>query len=197
MREIVYVLTNEAMPGYIKIGKTTDLERRMKELDNTSAPLPFECFYACVVKDMGFVEKQLHEAFSHNRVRSNREFFELSPVQAAAALKLVELENVTPGIDIIESKEDQAALDKARSRRSNFKFSLLNVPIGSELSFISDEKIKAVVVDDRHIKVNEKVTSTSRSAAELTNSKSQLRGSLYWLYEGETLDDRRRRIETE
>lgn len=34
----VYVLTNPAMDGYVKIGKTTNLLQRLKSLDNTSSP---------------------------------------------------------------------------------------------------------------------------------------------------------------
>jgi len=79
MHEIVYVLINEAMPGYVKIGKTTDLEQRMRSLDNTSLPLPFECFYAVQVDDANHVEKHLHDAFEDSRVRKNREFFEIAP----------------------------------------------------------------------------------------------------------------------
>ena len=52
MSGIVYILTNEAMEGLIKIGKTnTSVEQRIKELDNTSLPLPFQCFYAGEVHD--------------------------------------------------------------------------------------------------------------------------------------------------
>ena len=185
------------MPNYIKIGITSDLERRLRELDNTSVPLPFECFYACIVKDKAFVEKQLHEAFADHRVRSTREFFELSPVRAASALKLAEVENITPGIDIVESKEDQVALDKARIRKPNFNFRLLDIPPGSELTFIYDEKIKAIVIDDRHIKVGEDITTVSITAVKLTNSRVPLNGTLYWLFEGETLSDRRIRLESE
>lgn len=91
MDNIIYILINEAMPGYVKIGKTGDLEQRVRSLDTTSVPLPFECFYACSVKNADFVERQLHEAFADNRVRSSREFFEIAPERAIAILKLVEL----------------------------------------------------------------------------------------------------------
>ena len=63
MQEIIYILINEAMPGYVKIGKTNNLEQRIRSLDTTGVPLPFECFYACTVTDSAFVERQLHDSF--------------------------------------------------------------------------------------------------------------------------------------
>lgn len=38
---IVYVLINDAFDGYLKIGKTSNSEQRLKQLNNTSVPLPF------------------------------------------------------------------------------------------------------------------------------------------------------------
>jgi len=62
MDEIIYILINEAMPGYIKIGLTNnDLIGRIKGLDNTSVPLPFECFYAARVKNAKETERLLHD----------------------------------------------------------------------------------------------------------------------------------------
>jgi len=66
MSNIVYVLINEAMPGYVKIGITDNLERRIRELDNTSIPLPFECFYACTVESAANVEKLIHMVRDHH-----------------------------------------------------------------------------------------------------------------------------------
>ena len=34
------------MPDIIKVGITEYLDRRIRELDNTSTPLPFESYYA-------------------------------------------------------------------------------------------------------------------------------------------------------
>ena len=50
MHEIIYILINEAMPGYVKIGRTTDLNQRLRSLYRTQVPLPFEVFYACIVE---------------------------------------------------------------------------------------------------------------------------------------------------
>ena len=49
-KEIIYVLTNSAMEGYVKIGRTTNLDQRLSSLDNTSVPLPFECVFAIEVE---------------------------------------------------------------------------------------------------------------------------------------------------
>ena len=49
------------MPDLIKVGITEDLERRMKELDKTGIPLPFECFYAVEIDEtfaMAFLNLQ-------------------------------------------------------------------------------------------------------------------------------------------
>ena len=52
----VYILTNESMPDIIKIGITDNLSRRLRDLDNTSTPLPFECFYAVEVEDASVID---------------------------------------------------------------------------------------------------------------------------------------------
>ena len=80
MPEVIYVLTNEAMPGLIKIGITNgDVSERIKQLDNTSIPLPFECFYAAEVTDAAKAEKAIHTAFGDHRVRPSREFSSSPP----------------------------------------------------------------------------------------------------------------------
>ena len=185
------------MPGYVKIGKTTtDLERRVRELDTTSVPLPFECFYACTVKDAAFVERQLHDAFLDHRVRSSREFFEISPERAVAALKLAEIENVTPKKDFVETQEDQQALNQARTRRAVFNFKMVDIPIGAELVFSRDEDIKAQVIDNRLIMFNGEIVSLSTSAQKILGYDYGIAGTDYWMYDGETLDERRRRFES-
>lgn len=198
MNEIIYVLINEAMPGYVKIGRTgTELEQRVRELSgSTSIPLPFTVFHASIVRNAKFVEEQLHNAFDNDRINPRREFFTIDPERVVAALKLAEIEDITPNKDIVDSTEDQRALNQARERLSRFNFKLAQIPAGSEIQFLQDETIKAIVADDhKHIKWNGEVTSVSDAAWKILKYKYRPQGTRYWLFEGETLDARRRRIE--
>ena len=63
---VIYVLVNSAFENYVKIGRTTNLEHRLRSLDNTSVPLPFRCVYAVEVDDENDVERLLHQAFADN-----------------------------------------------------------------------------------------------------------------------------------
>lgn len=53
MPNIIYILTNEAMPGMVKVGLTNDsVEARITHLSSsTGVPLPFECYFAAEVSD--------------------------------------------------------------------------------------------------------------------------------------------------
>jgi hypothetical protein len=187
------------MPGYVKIGKTQNIEGRIRSLDNTNMPLPFSCFFAAEVEKIDFVERQLHDAFGDHRVRSNREFFRLSPERAVAAIMLVTHRDVTPGKDFVETEEDQRALDRARQRRSVFRFSLVGIPVGATLTFTRDSNITCTVVDDRKVSFEGELLSLS-IAADLALKKvgvnwKSVQGPAHWEYDGETLDERRIRLE--
>ena len=115
---IVYVLTNAAFDGYVKIGKTTNLEQRLRSLDNTSVPLPFRCVYAVEVDDEAEVERRLHQTFADNRTRITREFFEVDAQRVISAMKLTRGKDVTPKDDIAEDEEGLKAIEKAARKPS-------------------------------------------------------------------------------
>lgn len=198
---VVYVLSNPAMDGYIKIGKTTNLEQRLKSLDNTSTPLPFRCIFAIEVEDMDQVERLAHQTFKRDRVRSNREFFEIDEEQAVAALKMTGGRNVTPANDLAEDDEALDALDKATQKRSRFKFSMLNIKPGEELEYVRDSSVIAKVIDDTSIEVDGNLTSLSQAALELLHREGvqwkTVQGPSYWTFGGVTLTELRRQLEDE
>jgi len=192
---IVYILTNQSMPETVKIGITDNLERRIKELDNTSVALPFECYYAVEVKDASKIEKKIHEGLDDKRIRQNREFFNTSPEIAKSILEIAEVmggKNVTPKKDIVETPQDQQALDSARKRRINY-FGILGISKGTILTFSKDKNITCEVSNNGKVIFRGKETSLSGSALIITNEMGydwgQVQGAGYWCYQGKTLRD--------
>ena len=199
---IVYILTNESMPETIKIGITDNLERRIKELDNTSTPLPFECFYAVEVEDAFAIERKMHQGLDDYRIRQNREFFNCAPERAKSLLEIAELmggRDVTPTEVIVETPQDAQALDTAHNKRKRFNFQMLDIDSGETLTFKKDETITATVIDDQ--KINFRGESTSLSAAadtvlrELGYDWTSVQGPRWWCFEGKTLSDLRNEME--
>ncbi len=197
---VIYILQNEAMPGYIKIGMTTtSIEQRMRELDSSGVPLPFECYHAALVADVGKVEKLMHDTFADRRVRNRREFFTIDAERARSAVLLAQLEDVTPKSDVVENDDDQMALNKARTFRGRFNFDMVDIPVGSILTFTKGVNIICKVLDHKYVEFEGERLTLSGSALIVINrmdySWKQIAGPNYWKFEDETLAERRIRME--
>lgn len=85
----VYILTNEAMPGLVKIGLTTrNPKERAAELSGASGvPLPFAVAWSRAVSDCAFVETAVHRMLDDRRVNGKRESFR---VDIATARQVIE-----------------------------------------------------------------------------------------------------------
>lgn len=91
----VYAMTNPGMPGLVKIGRTIDPEFRALQLSRlTAVPASFDLVYASdILDDAALVEAMVHSALRKRRFRQNREFFRVSPEEAAMAIQSAALMN--------------------------------------------------------------------------------------------------------
>ena len=198
---IIYILTNPAMPGLVKIGKTKKLKQRLRGLDITPVPLPFRCAYAARVTNVDAAEKLLHDAFGDRRVRDNREFFEIDPMRVISALKLAGGKEVTPNDDIAKDEGGVEAANRVTSLQPVFYFGNVNVPVGSILTFSEDETITAVVQNRKKVEFEGELKSLSAAAVIVLNRRGRnwknVNGLQYWVYDGETIHERRARMERE
>ena len=194
----VYILTNEAMPGYIKIGLTENLvSERVVQLDNTSVALPFQCYYAARVDDNRRVERALHTAFGDFRVRPNREFFKMDPYKVKAILEVLAIEDVTPKNELVATVEDSEALKTVSIKAGRFRFSSAGIPIGSTLNFVKDLNLTAIVEEDSWVVFAGEKHSLTTAALEALKkcgyNWSSVQGPEYWLYNGESVGSLRAR----
>jgi len=194
----VYILTNEAMPGYIKIGLTDKpVSERVLGLDNTSVAVPFQCYYAARVDNNQKVERALHTAFGDFRVRPNREFFKMDPYKVKAILEVLAIEDVTPKNELVATAEDAQALRTVGIKAGRFRFSSAGIPIGATLNFVKDLNLISTVEEDSWV-VFEGVKHSLTTAALEALKKcgynwSSVQGPEYWLYNGESVGSLRAR----
>jgi len=98
-QELVYLLSNESIPGWVKIGRTNQVDRRLSELYNTSVPLPFKLEDSIQTKSLresSELEKSIHSIIDtinpnlrRNTEANRREFFKLTTDQGKEVFNLV------------------------------------------------------------------------------------------------------------
>lgn len=197
---IVYVLTNSAMPGLVKIGRTNraTVEKRMHELYHGSSgvPVPFDCEYACEVafSDCNEIEKALHNAFAPNRINANREFFNIKPQQAIAILELFDRKDITHEVTAeIENDltpDDKVASFKIKSaRRPPLNYKEMGIEIGSKLQFVKDPTVEVTISGDKRVIYDNEDVSLTAVTKQLLGITHALQPTSYWTYDGRNLRD--------
>ena len=198
---IIYIITNPAMPGLVKIGKTINLDERLKSLYSSGVPLPFRCIYAKKVNNYSEVERKLHKGLDSHRENANREFFRIAEEEVINFLELVPGEDVTPIQDDFEDRNDEIAFEKATKIGQRFNFSMVDIPLGSTLNFVGDEDVTCKVLSNTRVEFEGSDHSLSSSALIAKNRMGfnwkTIAGPLNWKYDGEILDERRSRLESD
>lgn len=140
----IYVLTNKSFhqDDWIKIGYAEDVEKRAKELSNTSVPLPYEiyCTYEIPrIKGSKDPDKILHDIIGKLnpslRISQNREFFVMMPWEAYDML--LAIAQMHGRADKVKLYEDNNVADEMDSKDSDYALESL-FPVGSEVRRLYD-----------------------------------------------------------
>lgn len=83
----VYILTNQSMPGVVKIGRTARcVNQRASELFTSGVPTPFAVNHSVNSPDCEWLEASMHRKLAQFRVVAEREFFAIEASKAAREL---------------------------------------------------------------------------------------------------------------
>ena len=206
IKGVIYILTNPSFPEYVKIGYAKDIEQRLLQL-NRSETIPFAFrVYATYDVVTPLSDLILHDLIdglnpdlraieTFNGKKRTREFYEMTPEYAYNILSSIaklsgtesRLKRIKPEGHEVEDIKIAEEAEKAY-RRGPFTFSSVGINPGEIISFVPDLSITASVVDDKHIRIGETVTSLSGAAKSILH-KNALQGPKYWSYKGRILDD--------
>ena len=206
IKGVIYILTNPSFPEYVKIGYAKDIEQRLLQL-NRSETIPFAFrVYATYDVVAPLSDLILHDLIdglnpdlraieTFNGKKRTREFYEMTPEYAYNILSSIaklsgtesRLKRIKPEGHEVEDIKMAEEAEKAY-RRGPFTFSSVGINPGEIISFVPDLSITATVVDDKHIRIGETVTSLSGAAKSILH-KNALQGPKYWSYNGKILDD--------
>jgi hypothetical protein len=195
---IVYVLTNDAMPNIVKIGRTSrdGVEPRVAELSRaTGVPLPFKVAVARIVHDARVVERALHVAFGPDRVNPAREFFAIEAHRAVAIINAFPGDDFTPeterGVEeAVEAAEPgtlAAARKYERKRRPPLNFEEMGVPIGATLVHLTTGET-VQVVEAKKVKLRGDIVSLTRAQQIVTNADYAVQPGKHWSFDGVTIN---------
>lgn len=206
----VYILTNPSFrEDWVKIGKSSrPVDIRSKELDNTAVPLPFEIFATLKTSKYEIVEKKIHKAIDRLtdlRIRQNREFFNIKPELALEILNdeamILDDAEITLYRDNAPIKDNSQVQEDIvhKKQRPRFKFSMVNIPIGTKITFIPTGLTVKVASDDQ-IEYEGRIYKLSPFVgtfmpAEKRNTSGAYQGAKYFSYNGKVLDDLRSEME--
>lgn len=88
MKGWVYVISNKAMHGLVKVGfSMNDPEKRAEELNHTGSPHPYSVEYEVLIEEPYEIEQATHRLLSSRH--EGKEWFRCSAEEAVAAIKQV------------------------------------------------------------------------------------------------------------
>jgi hypothetical protein len=214
----IYILTNPSFPEYVKIGYAKDVKQRLDELNrSTAVPFAFRV-YATYEVDSNLSDRKLHSILDKlnpelrsteevNGKKRVREFYAMSPEDAYDILDAIaQINGSASRLEKWKATADEQAeeamaqsiSDAHQERLAPFTFSACKIPVGSEITFhrnASDAgEITCIVVDEKHVEYQGKTWSLTALATELLQTKWSLAGPRYFKYNGEWLNDIRKRL---
>ena len=200
----VYILTNPSFrEDWVKIGKSTNMEKRLKTLNTTALPLPFKVYATIKTSKYEELEKIIHkqiDRLTDLRINQSREFFNVHPAQAldifldqATALDdaiVTKYENGKPR-QMYPVQEKLKEEKEKKLQRSPFDFSMVGLNVGDKVIFDA-LNLEVKVAGRNKVEYEGRLWSLSAFCGtylpeSMHNASEAYQGPKYFSYQGKTL----------
>lgn len=215
---VIYILTNPSFPNYVKIGYADDIQKRLQQLNRSECtPFAFRVFATYEVSTR-LTDMKLHSIIDKlnpslraidnvDGKKRVREFYAISAEDAYSLFEaMAEIHGTTDKLKLAplskkEATEEIVATEvqnEIAERMTPFNFTMVHIPVGATLEYSNrgneNSGKTCIVIDDKTVEFEGKRWSLSSLATELTHSKWAVAGPRYFKYNGEWLNDIRKRL---
>ena len=180
MKNYLYIITNISMPNICKVGITSDVEKRLRDLNKTSTPTRFQIYEKFDLKNAEILEQKILQHFAKQRINRKREFLEVHPERVC--------DFIFDNKNIASEKESEV----------KGKFAKIGIKQGDILKFKEGDEIHqnivAAVGKGNSIIYQGGKTSLSKSAQKVLKDKfdkewKAVQGTIFWTFKGKTIRD--------
>lgn len=215
---VIYILTNPSFPEYVKIGYADDIQKRLQQLNRSECtPFAFRV-YATYEVNVRLTDMKLHSIIDKlnpslraidnvDGKKRVREFYAMSAEDAFSLFEaMAEIHGATDKLKLATPSKKEATEEilatevqkEAAERMAPFNFTMVHISVGAILEYSNrgneNSGKTCIVVDDKTVEFEGKHWSLTSLATELTHSKSRIAGPRYFKYNGEWLNDIRKRL---
>lgn len=163
----VFVLTNDAMPGFVRFDYTTrdDLAAKIERINRAELPVPFRLNFAAVVPDCALVNRNIRFLFAEYCEEPGSNFFKMGPDPFRAAIELaataiVELSDEEQGI----APRERAKMDQIKAYHDAVWFEALNAEAGTTLRFSKNEALKCTAIGNGMVEFDGSVATPAEAS---------------------------------
>ncbi len=213
----IYIFTNPSFEEYVKIGYAKDVQKRLNELNSSSAvPFAFR-IYATYEVSSELSDKKVHAILDKlnpdlrsketiNGKERIREFYAMTPEDAYSILEAIaEINGLKSKLKkwkaTAEEKEDeqlaQHFTQEHRKKAKMFTFSSIDLFPGDKVIFCKPgnryDNTEVEIVDDKHVIYNGTVLSLTALARLFIGTGFNIPGPDYFKFNGMWINDIRRR----
>lgn len=205
----IYIMTNPSFENFVKIGYAEDVERRLKEFNNSTV-LPYSFrVYATYKVDSKLTDKKVHAIIDSlnpdlrsietlNGKERKREFFSMTKESAYSLLKAIaEINGLERNLKIWKMSEDdkrnEAEVNRVNKLAKPLDFNDIDIKPGEivELWHHNKRIAECKVIDNKKVLFEGEAQSLTSVVKNKLGMKSPA-GPDYFKYKGRWLNDIRR-----
>lgn len=163
----VFLLCNDAMPGFTRVEYLAkgDIASKISQINSAPLPVPFRLLFAAKVNDWKLVKRNIQFLFAEHQDGNDPSFYTVNPDELRVAIEMAMIEPIElSDEDQAISGNARAKMNQLRARHEDFFFKAQLPSAGTILRFSKEPSITCQSMGNGKVNFEGKVMSPGMAA---------------------------------